>query len=95
MLSVKNPAVFIYPGTKGDAWWDMAQLITQIKTQALPIFESMHPKSQGVFIFDCSSAHEAYRPSALHVQSMNLNPGGKQAHLRVTTIPLDDPCIPI
>lgn len=92
--SVTDAAVVIYPGTKGDPWWDMNQLINQVKTQALPIFEAMHPSCQGVFIFDCSSAHEAYGPSALRVQNMNMSPGGKRGHLRSTAIPSDDPNIP-
>lgn len=54
----------------------------------------MHPNCLGVWIFDCSSAHVAYGPPALHVQDMNLNPGGKQAHLRKTDVPTDDPGIP-
>lgn len=93
--SVSDAAVVIHPGSKGDAWWDMKQLISQIKTQALPIFEAMHPDCQGVFIFDCSSAHEAYGPNALRVQSMSLSSSGKQGQLRPTIIPSDNPHIPI
>lgn len=93
--SFSDVAAVIHPRAKGNALWDMNQLISQIKTCALPIFEEMHPDCQGVFVFDCSSAHEAYEPNVFCVQSMNLSSDGKQAHLWATTIPSDDPHIPI
>lgn len=89
-----DAAVVTYPGSKGDPWWDCAQLIDQVQTRAIPIFEYLFPNAQGVFIFDCSSAHESYGPSALRVSNMNLAPGGKKHNLRDTTIPTDDPRIP-
>jgi hypothetical protein len=72
----------------------MQQLCNQVSTKALPIFNALHPRCQAVFVFDCSSAHESYGPSALRVQNMNLSPGGKQSRLRDTIIPFDDPQIP-
>jgi hypothetical protein len=89
-----DAAKVIYPGANGNKWWDMAQLCSQVSNKAIPIFEALHPDAQAVFIFDCSSAHGAFAPSALRVQNMNLNPGGKQAVLWDTIIPLDDPRIP-
>ncbi|EFP85140.2 uncharacterized protein PGTG_11309 [Puccinia graminis f. sp. tritici CRL 75-36-700-3] len=89
-----DAATVIYPGSNGDKWWDMDQLCHQVARKAIPIFETTHPNSQAIFIFDCSSAHGAYSKSALRVQNMNLNPGGKQSILRDTLIPTDDPCIP-
>lgn len=77
-LASTDAAVVIYPGTKGDKWWDMQQLCDQVKKKAIPIFDHLHPDCQGVFVFDCSSAHEAYGPAALRVQSMNLGSAGKQ-----------------
>lgn len=56
------------------------------------IFEFLHPGAVGVFVFDCSSAHEAFAENALNVNNMNINPGGRgQRKLRNTTIPLDNP----
>lgn len=92
--TVTDAAVVIYPGANGDKWWDMDQLIDQVKKRTLPIFEALHPHSQGVFVFDCSSAHEAYGPAALRVQNMNFHSKGKQGLLRDTIIPSDDPNIP-
>ncbi|EFP80427.2 uncharacterized protein PGTG_06383 [Puccinia graminis f. sp. tritici CRL 75-36-700-3] len=90
-----DAATIIYPGSTGDKWWDMQQLCNQVTEKAIPIFNQTHPTSQAVFVFDCSSAHGAYSPSALRVQSMNLKFGGKQARLRDSIIPFDDPHIPI
>ena len=58
---------------------------------AIDIFEYLHPDKVGVWVFDCSSAHEGLAADALNVNNMNVNPGGKQKHLRSTTIPLDNP----
>ncbi|EFP94093.1 uncharacterized protein PGTG_20080 [Puccinia graminis f. sp. tritici CRL 75-36-700-3] len=93
-LSLADAATVIYPGSQGDPWWDMKQLCAQVVEKAIPIFEALHPGSQGVFVFDCSSAHEAYGPNALRVQNMNLSLGGKQARMCDTIIPSDDPLIP-
>jgi len=39
------------PGKNGDMWWDMLQLLTQIK-DAIPIFEYLHPGAVGIWVFD-------------------------------------------
>jgi hypothetical protein len=88
-----DAATIIYPGSNGDRWWDMEQLCNQVLCKAIPIFEILHPNSQAVFIFNCSSVHGAYAKTALRVQNMNLSPGGKQSRLRNSIIPSDDPCI--
>lgn len=93
-LSVTDAACIIYPGKNADPWWDMNQLCSQLTNKAIPIFEALHPGCQGVWVFDCSAAHEAFGPSALRVQSMNIGVGGKGNRLRETTIPSDDPNIP-
>ncbi|KAH7925369.1 hypothetical protein BV22DRAFT_1011364 [Leucogyrophana mollusca] len=80
----------IHPGKNHDAWWDLPQLIKQTDNAA-DIFEYLHPSKVGIFIFDCSSAHEGLAPDALNVNNMNVNPGGKQTHLRDTVIPLSNP----
>jgi hypothetical protein len=93
-LSVNDAATVIYPGSQGDPWWDMNQLCKQVAEKAIPIFEATNPGCQGVFVFDCSSAHAAYAQNALCAHNMNLKPGGKQACLCDTVIPVDDPHIP-
>jgi hypothetical protein len=89
-LSVTDARRIIFPGKNGDAWWDSAQLLSQIK-DAIPIFEHLHPGAVGVWIFDCSSAHEAFADDALNVNNMNIKPGGKQRKIRSTIIPLSNP----
>ncbi|KAI7941392.1 hypothetical protein MJO29_013466 [Puccinia striiformis f. sp. tritici] len=86
-LTSANAATVIYPGSAGNKWWDMEQLCNQILQKAIPIFKALHPNFQVVFVFDCSSAHGAFSPSALKVQNMNLSPGA--------IIPSDDPAIPV
>lgn len=93
--SVRDAATVIYPGSKGDAWWNMEQLCRQIEHKAIPIFNALHPDAQEVFVFDCSSAHEAYSPTALRVQNMNIGIDGNKPNVRDTIIPCDDPNIPL
>jgi hypothetical protein len=67
----------IYPGKNHDAWWDLKQLMEQMK-YAVDIFEYLHPEKVGIWLFDCFSAHEGLIDDALNVNKMNVNPGGKQ-----------------
>jgi hypothetical protein len=80
----------IYPGANGDPWWDTKQLLEQIQTQAIPIFERAHPGCQALFIFDQSSAHASFGPEALNAFDMNWSNGGKQRKQHNTIIPNDD-----
>lgn len=80
----------IYPGKDHDKWWDLDQLMVQTELAA-DIFEHTHPDMIGVWVFDCSSAHEGLAEDALNINNMNVNPGGKQTHLRDTIIPLSNP----
>ena len=47
----------------------------------------MYPEGIAVFIFDCSSAHEAFADDALIAHKMNKSPGGKQPKMHDTIIP--------
>jgi hypothetical protein len=89
-LRVFDARKITFPGKGHDAWWDLDQLREQTK-DAVDIFEYMHPDKVGIWIFDCSSAHEGYAADALNVNNMNVRPGGKQKHLRDTIIPLNNP----
>ena len=95
LLAEKRLAKFearaiIYPGKGFDAWWDLKQLIEQIKN-TISIFKLTHPDCTAVFVFDRSSAHEGFAEDALNINRMNVNPGGKQKRLRDTIIPLNNP----
>ena len=76
----------IYPGKGFDAWWDLSQLIDQIK-----MFDITHPGCIAVFTFDWSSAHEGFAENTLNINNMNVNPGRKQRKLHDTIIPLNNP----
>lgn len=47
----------------------------------------MYPEGIAVFIFDCSSAHEAFADDALMAHKMNKSPGGVQPKMHDTIIP--------
>jgi hypothetical protein len=76
-LKITDARKIVYPGKNHDAWWDLEQLMTQTKG-AVDIFEYLHPNKVGIWVFDCSSAHEGLATDALNVNNMNVNPGGKQ-----------------
>ncbi len=81
----------IYPGSNGDPYWDCVQLIEQVKTKAIPIFEEAHPGCQALFVFDQSRAHAALPPDALKAFEMNKGNGGKQCCQKDTIIPDTNP----
>ena len=80
----------IYPGSKGDAWWDTEQLLAQVK-HAIEVFEKAHPNCIALFIFDQSSAHASLGPDALKATKMNKSDGGKQRVQHDTIIPQSNP----
>jgi hypothetical protein len=89
-LAAMEARKITYPGKGFDAWWDLKQLITQVK-HTIAIFDYTHPNCIGVFVFDRSSAHEGFAEDALNANPMNVNPGGKQKKMRDTIIPLNNP----
>ena len=89
-LKVTDSWVIIYLGKGHDDWWDLKQLMVAM-VHMIAIFEATHWGKIGIFLFDCSSAHEGFAADALEVNKMNINSGGKQPHLRSTTIPLNNP----
>jgi hypothetical protein len=87
---IEDARKIIYPGSNGDAWWDTAQLLDQVK-QAITIFEAAHPNCVALFIFDQSSAHASPAPDALRAFDMNKSNGGKQRKQQDTVIPQSNP----
>ena len=79
-----------YPGKGFDPWWDLPQLIEQVKI-AIKIFDYTHPNCVAIFTFDRSSAHEGFAEDALNINNMNINPAGKQRKMHDTYIPLSNP----
>ncbi|KAG5462694.1 MAG: hypothetical protein BJ554DRAFT_4024, partial [Olpidium bornovanus] len=66
--------VIIQPGTNKDGWWKSMDMVKQLKEQALPIFEALHPNCIDVLCFDQSTNHNAYPNNALVTSRMTLNP---------------------
>ncbi|KIL54192.1 hypothetical protein M378DRAFT_188729 [Amanita muscaria Koide BX008] len=89
--TVQEARKIIFPGSNGDPYWDGPQLLKQVETQAIPTFEAAHPGCQGLFIFDCSSAHGAMPEDAIKPFEMNKSNGGKQRFQRSTVIPQSNP----
>ena len=88
---VKEACKIIFLGSNGDPYWDCEQLIEQVKTKAIPIFEEAHPGCQALFIFDQSSAHAVLPPDALKAFDMNKYNGGRQRCQKDTVIPNSNP----
>ncbi|KAF9007327.1 hypothetical protein BDZ89DRAFT_1231838 [Hymenopellis radicata] len=86
---IEDARKVIYPGSKGDPWWEVEQLLVQVKA-AIKIFEKAHPNCQALFVFDNSSSHAALGSDALHAFEMNMSNGGKQRFQKDTIIPDSD-----
>ena len=87
---VKDTYYIMYPGSHRDAWWDHAQLLTQVD-KAIAIFKEAYPEYVALFMFDQSSAHVSLAPDALRAFDMNKTNGGKQRKQRDTVIPMSNP----
>ena len=74
---IKDAQCITYPGASGNAWWDLPQLLKQVKSTLL-IFEKVHPGCCALLIFDQSSAHASLGPNALCAFDMSKTNGGKQ-----------------
>ena len=81
----------IFPGSNRDLYWDCAELIEQVKTKAIPVFEEVHPGCQALFIFDQSTAHAALPPDVLKAFEMNKSNDSKQQCRKDTVIPETNP----
>lgn len=89
-LMVTDSCKTIYPGKIHNPWWDLKQLMDQMK-HIINIFEYLHPDKVGIWLFNCSSACEGLTEDVLNINNMNVNPGGKQQHLHSTIIPTNNP----
>ncbi|KIK43232.1 hypothetical protein CY34DRAFT_106542, partial [Suillus luteus UH-Slu-Lm8-n1] len=63
-------------------YWTGEHFVKQLHEKIIPAFEHAHGAGyQALFLIDNSQGHSAYAEDALLVWRMNINPGGKQAHL--------------
>lgn len=60
-----------------DNYWTGEKLLKQVIEKAIPTFEAAFPGHVAVFLFDNATNHVFHASDALLVNSMNLNPGGK------------------
>jgi len=79
-----------YLGKGYDAWWDLPQLIEQVKI-TIKVFEYTHLDCIAIFTFDWSSAYKGFAENALNINNMNINLGGKQRKIWDTVIPFCNP----
>ena len=89
-MIIKDARCITYPGTSGDSWWDLAQLLKQID-KVISIFKEAHPGCHALFIFDQSSAHASLGPEVLCAFDMNKSNGRKQQKQKDTIIPMSNP----
>jgi len=75
---------YLEPGKDREGYWTAENVLEQIKTKAIPIFEILYPNCIGVFAFDNSSNHAIFAKDALISKRMNLNPGGLQPKMHDT-----------
>ncbi|CAK5267892.1 unnamed protein product [Mycena citricolor] len=70
-------------GKNHDGYWTGEHFIDQIQNKIIGAFEDRHgPGYQMLLMTDHSQGHSVYAEDALLVSRMNVNPGGKQAHMR-------------
>ncbi|KAJ1300454.1 hypothetical protein OPQ81_005269 [Rhizoctonia solani] len=72
-LQTYDARKIIYPGKNQAAYWDMPQLVAQVK-DAIKIFKLKFPGTQMLLFVDQSSAHNAYAADALNARKMNVTP---------------------
>jgi len=80
----------IYPGKGFDEWWNLPQLVKQLK-HTIKVFGHTQLDSVVIFVFDRSSAHEGFVEDALNVNNMNMGHGGKQRKLHNKVVPPSNP----
>ncbi|GBC35738.2 hypothetical protein RIR_jg20284.t1 [Rhizophagus irregularis DAOM 181602=DAOM 197198] len=66
---------YLEPGKDREGYWIAENVLNQIKTKAILIFEILYPNCIGVFAFDNSSNHAIFAKDALVSKRMNLNSG--------------------
>ena len=74
---------YLEPGKDREGYWTAENVLNQIKTKAIPIFEALYPNCISVFAFDNSSNHAIFAKDALVSKKMNLNPGGMQPKMHI------------
>ncbi|KAG2074026.1 hypothetical protein BDR04DRAFT_1126946 [Suillus decipiens] len=70
-------------GKNYEGYWNGEMFVAQLHDKIIPAFERAHgPGYQALFLIDNSQGHSAYADDVLLISRMNINPGGKQAHMK-------------
>lgn len=48
----RSSRVVFKAGAHREGWWTIVEMLNQLKNDAIPIFEELHPGCQAVFLFD-------------------------------------------
>jgi hypothetical protein len=64
---------YFYAGNSSgkDGWWTCEDLVAQLKNNAFPLFELLHPGCTGLFTFDQSANHRVFGRDALVASRMS------------------------
>ena len=65
---------YLESGKDHEGYWIIKNILKQIKTKVIPIFEILYPNCISVFAFDNSSNYAIFAKDALVTKQMNLNP---------------------
>ncbi|OAD75544.1 hypothetical protein PHYBLDRAFT_64457 [Phycomyces blakesleeanus NRRL 1555(-)] len=61
-----------HPGANRDGYWTSAHMLKQLESNAIPLFEVIHPGCKAVFVFNQSTNHKAYSQNALIANKITL-----------------------
>jgi hypothetical protein len=78
-LDFTTAGEIIYPGKHKDGYWTNQDLVNQLQTKAIPLFNYLHPNKTAIFAFDNSQNHHAMADNALIASRLNLSDGLKAA----------------
>jgi len=74
----RDARLIIKPGKNADGYWKGKDVLDQVRDRAIPIFNALHPRCVGVFVFDNSTAHGARAADALCVHNILKSDDGKE-----------------
>ena len=72
-------------GAAGEGYWCYEYMVLQLE-DCVDALKVVYPQYDFLFLLDHSRGHDRQREDGLNVEKMSKYFGGKQAHLRNTTI---------
>lgn len=77
-LQFDKSQVLMEPGVRNDGYWRGKDVVDQLLSRAIPVFEKLHPGCQALFLFDNSTNHGCFAPNSLRVNNLNMGDGLKK-----------------